>query len=233
MAELISDYENLECKNCLKNCPSFNLLTSSELDSLNNASMEVTFREGEIIYKQGTPLTHMVIVHTGFGKIYIESPKGRNLMLTYTKSYELNGGVGVFIDRIHHSSLMAVTDSETCFIEINAFDFVLRNNEAFMAQFLKEYSQRVLHNYHQFVILTQKNVEGRMAESILYLKNQVFNNGSIKHVSKQDLAELTAMTKESVIRVLKDFKEDGLIDMFDHTIDILDQKSLEQIMRHG
>jgi CRP/FNR family transcriptional regulator len=145
----------------------------------------------------------------------------------------LNGGVGVFIDQRHHSSLMAVTDCGACFIEIGAFKVVLRSNSVFMEAYLKSYSERVLHSYQQFAVLTQKNMEGRMAESILYLNNQVFRNGEIKNVSKQDLAELTAMTKESAIRVLKEFKEDGMIEIIDHRISILDQKALEQVALHG
>jgi CRP/FNR family transcriptional regulator, polysaccharide utilization system transcription regulator len=211
----------------------FSLLTEEELDILNSTRLEVNFKKGEIIYKQGTPLTHIVIINTGFGKIYREGPDGRNLILTYTKNYDLNGGVGVFIDLRHYSSLMAVTDSDACFIEINAFKQVLKSNHSFMDAYLKEYSQRVLNTYNQFAILTQKNMEGRMAESILFLKNQIFMNGAIKHVSKQDLAEYTAMTRESAIRVLKDFKDSGLIEIEDHNIHILDQKALEQIALHG
>lgn len=233
MAEFVNDYKCLDCQHCFKKSALFSFLSDSELDFLNNTRMEVGFKEGEIIYKQGTPLTHVVIIHTGFGKIYVEGSKGRNLILTYTQTYDLNGGVGVFIDLRHHSSLMAVTDCKACFIDINAFKEVLKSNAAFMEAYLKEYSERVLHTYHQFAVLTQKNMEGRMAESIIYLKDHVFNNGSIKHVSKQDLAELTAMTKESAIRVLKEFKDDGLIEIEGQKINILDQKALEQVARHG
>lgn len=233
MTEFINGYKCLDCKHCFRKSPLFSLLTASELDSLNEARLEVSFKKGEIIYKQGTPLTHIVILNDGLGKIYLEGVKGRNLILSYTRTYELNGGVGVFIDQRHHSSLMAVTDCGACFIEINAFKAVLRSNSAFMEAYLKKYSERVLHTYQQFAVLTQKNMEGRMAESILYLNNQVFRNGVIKNVSKQDLAELTAMTKESAIRVLKDFKEDGLIEIIDQKISILDQKALEQVALHG
>jgi CRP-like cAMP-binding protein len=174
-----------------------------------------------------------VIINEGLGKIYLEGVKGRNLILSYTKQYELNGGVGVFVDQRHHSSLMAVTDCGACFIEINAFKKVLRGNAVFMEAYIKAHSERVLHTYQQFAVLTQKNMEGRMAESILYLNNQVFRNGVIKNVTKQDLAELTAMTKESAIRVLKEFKEDGIIEIVDHNISILDQKALQQVALHG
>ena len=233
MAEFKNGYKCLDCKHCFKKSPLFNLLNTSEIDSLNNARMEVTFKKGEIIYKQGTPLTHIVIIHDGLGKIYIEGPKGRNLIINYTKKYDLNGGVGVFIDQRHHSSLMAVTDCGACFIEINAFKTILRSNATFMEAYIKEYSERVLHTYQQFSVLTQKNMEGRMAESIIYLNDHVFKNAVIKDVSKQDLAELTAMTKESAIRVLKEFKDDGLIEIIDQKISILNQKALEQVAMHG
>ena len=227
MENLINDCK--DCKDCTRKCPSFSVLSESELDALNDTRTEVKFKKGEIIYKQGTPLSHLVIVHSGYGKIYMESSKGRNLILCYTRPYDLNGGVGIFIDKRHHSSLMAVTDCGACFIDINAFNTVLQSNQAFREAYLKEHSKRVLHIYNQFTVLTQKNMEGRMAESILYLGDQIFNNGSITYISKQDLADLTAMTRESAIRVLKGFKEEGLIDLVDHTINILDKKALEQI----
>jgi len=233
MTEFINGFKCIDCKHCFKKSTLFNMLNSSELDLLNENRLEVAFKKGEIIYKQGTPLTHIVIINEGLGKIYLEGVKGKNLILSYTKQYELNGGVGVFVDQRHHSSLMAVTDCGACFIEISAFKSVLRSNALFMESYIKEHSQRVMHTYQQFAVLTQKNMEGRMAESILYLNNEVFRNGVIKNVSKQDLAELTAMTKESAIRVLKEFKEDGLIEIENHNISILNQKALQQIALHG
>lgn len=233
MAGFINDYKCLDCKHCFKRSPLFSLLNENELDILNEARMEVTFKKGEIVYKQGTPLTHIVIIHSGFGKIYLEGSKGQNLILNYTKKYDLNGGVGVFIDLRHHSSLMAVTDCGACFIDINVFKSVLRSNTVFMDAYIKEFSERVLHTYQQISILTQKNMEGRMAESILYLNDHAISNGSIKNVSKQDLAELTAMTKESAIRVLKAFKVDGLIEIIDQNINILNKKGLEQVAQYG
>ena len=148
----------MDCKHCFKRSPLFSLLSESEIDSLNNARMEVDFKKGEIIYKQGTPLTHIVVLNEGLGKIYLEGTKSRNLILNYTRQYDLNGGVGVFIDQRHHSSLMAVTDCGACFIEISAFKAVLRSNATFMEAYIKDYSERVLHTYQQFGILTQKNM---------------------------------------------------------------------------
>ena len=233
MEGFVNGLKCFNCRHCFKKSPLFGLLENSELKMLNDQRMEASFKAGEIIYKQGTPLTHLVIIHAGFGKIYVEGGNGKNLILNYTRLLDVNGGIGVFIDRRHHSSLMAVTDCEACFIDVNTFSAVFRSNKAFMDAYLQEYSLRIQHIYRQFGVLTQKNMEGRMADTIIYLKDEVFNNESIKYIPKQDLAELTAMTKESAIRVLKEFKDEGLIEVNGKTINILDKKALEKIALRG
>ncbi|MFY0653163.1 MAG: Crp/Fnr family transcriptional regulator [Cyclobacteriaceae bacterium] len=232
MTDFVNQYSCSDCKHCYTSNP-FNLLGKEELDILDKTRMEVQFKKGEIIYKQGTPLTHVVIIHDGLGKIYIEGSNNRNLTLCYTKKYELNGGVGIFVDQRHHSSLMAVTDCKSCFIDIQAFKAVMYGNAAFMEAYLKEYSERVLHSYNQMVVLTQKNMEGRMAEAILDLNDNIFENEVITNISKQDLSEFTAMTKESAIRVLRDFSEEGQIEISNQTIRVLDRESLEHIAQYG
>ncbi|MCK5372643.1 MAG: Crp/Fnr family transcriptional regulator [Cyclobacteriaceae bacterium] len=233
MAEFISEYKCFDCRHCFKRSPLFSLLSEQELDTLNNARMEVNFKKGEIIYKQGSPLTHLVILNNGFGKIFLEGAKGRNLILSYSKKYDLNGGVGVFIDYRHHSSMMAITDCSACFIDIHEFKSVLKSNSEFMDGYIKERSERVLHTYEQFSILTQKNIEGRMAESLLYLYEHIFDKRAIEHISKKDLGELTAMTLESAIRVLKEFKDEGIIEIENQKIKVLKKNALEKIALHG
>lgn len=223
----------LECGNCFKRSPLFSLLTQEQLDLLNDTRVEVSFKRGEIIYKEGMPLTHLVIIHSGYAKIFINGSKGRRLILGYAKSFDLCGGIGIFIDQIHHSSLMATNDCTTCFIEVNAFKKVLGQNPEFMEAYLKKYSLRVQKTYHQFAVLTQKNMEGRMAEAILYLQEHVSLNGSIKNISKLDLADFTAMSRESAIRVLKEFKEDGCIEFNGDEIVIKDSDTLHNIAMHG
>jgi CRP-like cAMP-binding protein len=233
MHEFINEFRCLDCEHCFQRSPLFSLLNPEELAIINEARMEVTFKAGEILYKQGTPLTHIVIINSGLGKIYLENASQKNLILNYTKPYHLNGGVGVFIDRRHHSSLKAVTDCDACFIEIGIFWEVLKLNAAFMEACFKEFAESVKHTYHQFAVLTQKNMEGRIAESLLYLSEVILGNNEIEHISKQDLAELTAMTKESTIRVLKDFNENSIIDSSNKRLIILDKKALKQIAHYG
>ena len=233
MSEFINGYRCLDCQHCFRKSELFQLLTEEELAIINDKRMEVSFKAGEIIYKQGTPLTHLVIINNGLGKIYLESNKSRNLILNYTKPYKINGGVGVFIDQRHHSSLMAVSDCDACFIEISTFKQALRSNSDFMEAFTQEFAEGIKHTYDQFAVLTQKNMEGRMADSLLYLSEEIYQGDSLEYITKQDLAEITAMTKESAIRVLKQFKDEGLVENGSNKIEILNKAALRQIAQYG
>ena len=55
-------------------------------------------------------------------------------------------------------------------------------------------------------------MHGRLADVLLYLNSSEFNNTDVfSHITRQDIAELSGMALESVIRLLSEFKEDGLI----------------------
>jgi CRP/FNR family transcriptional regulator, polysaccharide utilization system transcription regulator len=229
MAEFLNDYKCLDCRHCYKKNSAFRLLNEEELGHLDNHRIEVWFKEGEVVFKQGTPLTHLVILNEGLGKIYVEGPNGRDLILNFAKPFEFIGGPGMHVDMRHHSSLMVLEKSGACFLEMAAFKKVMKGNPEFHEAFVADCSQRFLHVLNHLVVLTQKNMEGRIAEALLYLKNQVFGQSQIRLISRQDLADLTAMTKESAMRVLKDFKSEGLVEENANEITVLDEKALVRI----
>ena len=218
----------VDCNHCFRKNVLFELLTDKELEILNDSRIEVKFKKGEIIYKQGSPLSHIVIISEGLGKNYIEGPRGKNLILSIVKPYLINGGPGMYVDMRHHSSLMALVDSRACFIDVNVFKEVIRKNSIFAEEFIRCFSQDSIHTFGQFVTLTQKNMEGRIAEALLYLKNVVFKNGSIKFITRQEIADLTGLTKESTIRVMKEFKNECVIDEEDKEIIILNENVLQK-----
>jgi CRP/FNR family transcriptional regulator, polysaccharide utilization system transcription regulator len=75
---------------------------------------------------------------------------------------------------------------------------------------------------------------GRMADALLYLQDEIFMQTRFPMVlSRSDLAELSAMSKESAVKILRDFQKDGLIQISDHEIEILDHETLLKISRVG
>ena len=77
-------------------------------------------------------------------------------------------------------------------------------------------------------------MNGRMADAFIFLMDEIYGrNPFILTVSRQDLADLTAMSKENVIRVMKTFKDHQLIRVEGSMVEILDKKELTRISETG
>ena len=77
-------------------------------------------------------------------------------------------------------------------------------------------------------------MHGRIAGALLYLHNEVFKkkNGEIV-IKRQDLADLTAMSKESAIRIIKELKDENIITVESNIIRLNNIESLTNISMRG
>jgi CRP/FNR family transcriptional regulator, polysaccharide utilization system transcription regulator len=225
--------KNFNCADC--NCRSsvFRKLSTSELELINQNRFEVTYRAGEIIFKQGTPSPHYVCITKGLVKIYIEG-FGKNLILGLIKPVEYIFGPGIYVDNRHHYSAAAVEESAACLVDVNTYKKLVRENPDFAEEFIQRFSQQAIVNFDQFITLTQKQMHGRIAESLLYLSEKVYcKNPFDLTISRQDLADLSGMSKESSIRILKEFKEEGILSTEGNSITILNLALLKHISQTG
>ncbi|MCF8379588.1 MAG: Crp/Fnr family transcriptional regulator [Bacteroidales bacterium] len=220
------------CKFCSLKLNIFRYLTTSELEAINEARYEVYFNKGETIFKQGGPLSHVVCLTSGMAKVYLEGENNKNIILKILKPTELVGGPGFQVDNRHHFSVSAIADSRACLIDFKAFEAALKDNIHFNLEFISHLNKATIHLYNKLSGLTGKNMHGRIAEALLYLSKNIYQDTSFTTtLSRQDLADMAALTKESTIRILKDFKNDHVIDFEGNSLKILDMEKLEGISR--
>jgi len=200
---------------------------------MNSNRYEVSFKAGEIIFKQGTPSPHFVCITTGLAKIYIEG-YGKNLILGLVKPVEYIFGPGIYVDNRHHYSAAAVEDSTACLVDVNTYKQIIRENPDFAEEFIRRVSLQAIFNFDQFLSLTQKQMNGRIADALLYLSETIYCSNPFKMtISRQDLADLSGMSKESAIRILKEFKEDGILSVEGNNFHILQLQQLRKISETG
>ena len=193
----------------------------------------MAFKAGEIIYKQGTPSSHFVCVTSGLAKVYIEG-YGKNLILSLVRPVDYIFGPGVYIDNKHYYSASAVEDSSACLVDTSIFKKLIRSNPDFAEDFIKRISYQTLFNFEQVISLTQKQMPGRIADALFYLSEKIYGTNPFKmSISRQDLADLSGMSKESAIRILKEFKEEGLLNVEGNMFELLNIKQLKQISETG
>lgn len=221
------------CSKCNLKMNLFRFLDDDELNKINKTRHEVSFHKGETIFKQGGPFTHIACLTSGMAKIYIENADKKNLILKILKPTELVGGPGFNVDFRHHFSVSALTDSSACFIDVHAFKEAIEKNSIFSMEFIKHLNKASIMYYERMMSLTHKQMHGRIADALLYLAKIHNNNNFETALSRQDIADLSAMTKESAIRICKEFKTDEIIDYTANKFNILNEEALRNISRTG
>lgn len=223
-----------DCKKCKRKIDFFELISDEELDRINETRYEVKFNAGETIFKQGTSLTHIVCVTSGLIKIYIEGYNSKNLILKLVGPGEMVAGPGMYTDFRHHFSATAVEETFTCFIEAPLFNEIIKDNITLANELLRISNERDKMLFNKIITLTQKQMPGRVADALLYLCKAIYKTNPLYlTISRQDLADLTSLSKESVIRILKDFRDADFISINKNEIKILNEKALINISEKG
>jgi CRP/FNR family transcriptional regulator, polysaccharide utilization system transcription regulator len=212
----------------------YDLLTDDEKILIDKHSVSITFKKGETVCKRGAFASHIYYMEEGLVKVYLEE-KNKNLILMLAIRNNLLGMAAIFDgnDKLPYS-VTAYTDSRIRMIDINIFRQLLKQNPDFSFHVINLLNEKTAQIYGRFFSLTQKQLHGRLADILLCLSNRIFKSNSFElPLSRADLGDLTGMSTESVIRMMKEFKDDGLIGMHCKNIELLDIARLERISEFG
>jgi CRP-like cAMP-binding protein len=222
------------CETCTRRWKNFQHLTKEELNLVNENRYEATFKPGEIMMKQGSPTSNALFIASGMAKTYIEGQNGKNFILSIALPGRLILGPGAYVDSRQTYTVAAITTVQACFINFEIFKQIVRTNGAFAEGLLQDISEKSLVSLTRMVNLSQKKMHGRLAEALLYFSDLVFKNDEYEMIlSRQEIGEMTNMAKESVVRILKELEDSGVIYSDSSKIKILDRKKLIQISLKG
>ena len=222
------------CDDCNQKSTLFGALNEEELNLINKDRYSVRFHEGEVILKQGTQANYFISVIEGFAKMYIEGHHDRNLILDFLKPWRLVGGPGAQLNEKHKYSVVAVQETLVCFIDVLNFKKVLASNARFSELFCAMCSENYSKALDRMVGLSHKQMHGRISDALIYLSEEIYEGGIIRaEISRQDIADYTSMSKDSAIRILKEFERDQIILLDGRNIEVLDRDRLHAISRKG
>lgn len=222
------------CEKCNQKSPLFKYLSEDELNIINKDRYSVRFHKGEVILKQGTSATTIISVIEGFARKYMEGFNDRKLLLDFVLPWQMVGAPGVHTSGKYSYSVVAIQETLVCFLNANNFKEVLGLN----GEFAKAYVQLCSRNYdrslERMVSLSQKQMHGRVADALIYLTEDIYHSSIISdEISRQDIADYTSMSKDSAIRILKEFERDQIIRLDGKTIEVLDNSRIRSISLNG
>lgn len=235
------------CKDCEKgkNCCNascfieneaniFKPLTEKELHFLVDKKQQIKYNVKETIIKQNTSSTFVICMRDGLAKVFIEGDKGKNLIVKIIGKGDFISGGGLFNGNVQHFTISAITPVNCCLIDASKLSNLFSENNKFAIELLRNHTKQNNYLLSKMVSLTQKYMPGRVAETLLYLKNEIYKTPKFTvDLSRQELAEMSNMTKESLVRILQQFKESNLIKTQGSEIEIMDEVSLNHISKNG
>ena len=231
MAQFI---KTADCNNCALKLNLFCFMTDEQLAKVNEERQEVAFKPGETIFKNGGPLTHILCLTSGKVKVYLEGQNDKKILLGIVKPVQLIGGPGFLVDDRHHVTVTAMEETVACFIKAEHYKEVMRTNPEFSMELVKYLNKKIILYFDKINSLTHKHMHGKLADTFLYLANEIYNSDKFETpLSRQDLADMSAMTKESTIRIMKEFKDEGIMNFNTTHFEILKKDQLKKISEKG
>ncbi len=208
------------CKNCKTKCSLFEALSDEELEVIDNNRVEIKYKKGDILFRQGTFSTHAVYLLEGLIKIYIENEnKNRIIDLVKPKSYICF--LSLFDDKYYNFSGAAIEDTSVCLINTSCIEQIAQQNVSFVLKLIKQiniFKNSIINN---LLVQNQKNARGRLVDAILYFSNNIYISNKFElSLTRKELGEFADISTDTVIRILSELHNDGLINMKGKTIEI-------------
>ena len=215
-------------------CRCLEKLTPDEQRYLEANSVRVRYRKKEMICKQGSFVSHVMHVEQGLVKVFIDNGKN-TLVLKIIPSGNLLGLTSISEEfSTYQYSAMAYVETDIRQIDITAFRKLIGQNASFAREVIDILSSNNVQITGRFFCLTHKQAYGRLADILLCLSDRIFKTAEFElPLSRQDLAELSGMSSETVIRMLKKFDDEGLIRMEGKNFSVLDYARLKRISETG
>ena len=215
----------------------FSILTPEEKEELQSNISLTNYKKNEFIFKEGDKPTGFLFLVDGKVKIFKEGVGGREQIIRMTKPLGMIGYRALLAGEIHIASAMALEDSIVGSLGAEMLYNRLLRNSDFAGKIIRKLAKELGFSNLRTVTLTQKHIRGRLAESILLLKDKYgFENdgATLKvYMSREDIANLSNMTTSNAIRTLSTFAGEKIIAIDGRKIRILDVHRLERISKLG
>ena len=196
-----------------------------------------TFKKNEMIYNEGEKAELLMCLIKGKVKIFKAGIGGRCQIMRLIRPIQYFGYRAYFAGEDYITAASAFENAAIGFLPMPLIESLVKQNNRLAYFFIKELAMDLGMSDTRTVNLTQKHIRGRLAESLLMLKdNYGMEEDGITigiYMGREDLANLSNMTTSNAIRTLSCFADEKIIVVDGRKIQIIDENRLRKISRFG
>ena len=221
------------CESCaFRTHPLFRHLNEDELQNISFNKITETNKRGSIIYHEGNRIKGFYCVQSGIVKIYKTGFDGKEQIIRFAKPGDLIGYRSVVSNEPACTTAEIIEESVLCHIPTNILLNLVKTNGNFAVVLMKLICKELGEANSYLTDIAQKTVKERLAEILLQLESEFGDDltGILKiSLTREELSNIVGTATESIIRLLSEFKNDGLIQLNGRKIKILDKPGLKYI----
>lgn len=186
------------------------------IDTLNNKQKELLkikhFKRNEIIFNEEDECNKIGVILKGQVSISTYTLLEKTYDIKTLNENDIFGGFLLFTDNPFYLGIVSsIKETDIAFINKNNLYKIIKENEDFFNQFMKQISNDVIKIQNKIKVLSQKTVREKV---LFYIKNEIkkTNSKTIYINSKEELAKIINIPRPTLSRELILLKNDGYID---------------------
>ena len=213
-------------------------LSPSEIDRLDRlVDTRRSVPRGEPLFRTGDRFQSLYAVRSGFFKTCVSTEDGRDQVTGFQMAGELLGLDGISTDR-HSCDAVALEDSQVCVIPFSQLETLSRDFTELQHQFHKIMSREIVRDHGVMLLLGSMRAEERLAAFLLNLTQRLqargFSSSSlILRMTREEIGSYLGLKLETVSRAFSKFQDDGVLEVKQRQIQVLDAAALRQIVNNS
>lgn len=227
--------EHLNCSHCdYRGKSIFCDLDSQGLRRVSDNKSMSSYKKGEAVYLQGALPTGLYCVHAGKVKLTSTSNDGKSTIISIVTPGQLFGHKNVFNNEAYQTTATVIEESKICYLEKKFFFTLLQEQPTISLQLVTHLAREMGAAEKSISDLTQKTVKARLATFLLDAAlNFGKKEGNLIHLdiklSREEMGSIIGVATETLIRLMTEFKDEGMISQNGKLISILDMNALENL----
>ena len=198
-----------------------------ELQKLSHEKKTKVIRKKELVFSEGDYPRYLHFVSSGKIKLFKTNEYGKEYIINLCKAGDFLGYTPLLTGEGYPYSAAAMEDSEVSLIPKEDFLNLIHANRNVASRFIKILADNISEKEEQLLQLAYNSIRKRVADALLQLKEK---EGSDEiQINREDLSHIVGTAKESVIRMLTEFKNDGYIDIREGVIFIAHEEKLRNM----
>jgi CRP-like cAMP-binding protein len=174
---------------------------------------------------------------SGKAKLFKVGVGGREQIIRMLRPHSFFCYRSLYSESHYPFSVTTIESSDVVILDKQYISAIVRQNNDMAVRFIKLLTEELAFASNRLISLTQKHVRGRIAESILLLRDVygLETDGQTIRIQlpREDIAHLSNMTTSNAIRILSDFASEGMISLQGKRILIRDIRRLETVSESG